>query len=377
MKPLENLFYKEQMEINTYRDKLYTVLDLLVRYNRDPDNTVSEVLKQLKTDDREYDVFYDVSRGLNGEFTRDRAIVLGRRNIVYYIENTINELKEEITELSSASEKLLAILETNISSVIETNDSSQSVMDVTKALSEGVRKEYLAFKMTSVLDPKIQTELTNQQTPESFMYNYLQVILKTIDDAHGDESIKNALAKWKNIQTDFNTVLYVIKGVVDKNEALVGMDEYIPKEIDIKPSEYNTEEPYLLPTISKETGTSEEDKLEVFKKIVEEVNKRIPELTTVLKDTSKKIKTVTNKSKLYLVLDDINKNVGLYNKGEYTLDVLRSVLEADTIALTNYIYINNQVFNEFMTKLIKINSDVNLLDQASSLNKEILQKGTV
>ena len=377
MKPLENLFYKEQIEINQYKDKLYAGIDLLIQYNSNPDQAISEVLKQLKPEDKEYDVFYDVSRGLKGEYTRDRAIVLGKKNIVFYITTAIDNIKGEITELSGAGTTLLNILKTNIESVLETDTTSQSVADITKVLTEPVRKEYLAFKMSSVLDPKIQADFADQQTPESFMCNYLTVIQNTIDDPATSDVLKNAIDKWNNIDTDYTTIKYVIDGVIKKNEALEGMNEYLPSEVKIDPVESSIAEPYLLPTITKEQGTCDQDKIETFKHVIEEVRAKTSKLKPELDDVNQQLKHATTDNKLVQVLDDINYQIETYNKGDYTLPVLSSILEADRIALDNYLSINNNMFNALMDRLVGINKDVNLLDGASSLNREILDIGTV
>lgn len=377
MKPLENLFYKEQIELGEHKAKLFYVLNLLIQYSLDPVETINKVLSQLTPEDKEYDIFYDISRGFKSVFTKERAVVLGRRNIVFYINNTIKEIIEEMDELTKASVTLLEILDTNIKTILETNNSAQAVVNINKALTEQVRKEYLAFKMTAVLDPKIQAEFSEQQTSESFMCNYLTVLNNTIVDVKGEIDLSAALNRMNNIKTDFNSVKYVIDGIIEKNEALDNIVEYIPKEQPIEPISFDTTEPYLLPTISKQTDTCEADKVETFKTVVEAVDTKIPKLQTEFNKIRTKLNNTTKKNPLTIVLNDIIKRVTEYNEGNYTLEVLTSILQADMIALDNYIYINNQVFNDFMVKLLKINSDVNLLNSASSLNNEILANGTI
>ena len=376
MKPLKNLFYEELSELVKYKNDLYVSLTLFLEFNTTPDEIVNKVLMTMKESDEEYDIFKDLQKGLNGEYTRERAMVLGKKALAQRVKSNIENMKEELGELTKAGDELLNTINTNLTAILDTNRSEQDVFDINKMLETLVRKEYLSFKLKSLIAPKMDTSLELQQNLESFMYNYFVVLKETLNDKCYDD-LKIAYDRYSDINLEDKQSKRLVKEVLTGELDVNDIDNYIIKENEIQAMMFDVDDKYLIPTVNSMSYRSEDDPVDSFKLAITTVSDKIQKLK-FSNDTLVKItKDTINRNDLSVVLDSLYNYIYDYMNSKIDLDMLVNVFKIEKSYLNNYITFINNIFNKLMGCIVNFNGDLNIITQATELNKEILVESTI
>jgi len=372
MKPLENLFYEEQTEINELTVKLVENTRLLVDYIDDPDTVIDKILSKLSTDDKEYDVFYDISKGLNGAYTRDRAIVLGKNNVIYYITTITNTIRKELTELVDAGKQNLDILKVNLDSILSTNDSDKVATAAMKAISTPVDKEYLAIKLTRILEPKIAGDVVMQKELSSFISNWLLLVQDSLVDPRLKDDLNNAIDKLKHIKIDNDTSNQIISHIINEGVLNDEIEEHIISDKVVEPTMMVTEEPYLVPRVNSMDNDTPIDATVGIVEVAKEVKSKLDGVQADYDELVKSTNSITSTTSIEYALEDIVNVIKVYEKDEIVLSELDARLKAFNIVYANHKNIMNEAYNVLGVNMVKLNSGLNILDESSSVIKEVL-----
>ena len=372
MKPLENLIHKEQIEMTELTPVLFSSINMLRRYEENPDDVVNEVLEILESTDAEYDVFKDIKNGLLGDYTRERALVLGRNNIKLYIQRIIKKIREEYMELKEAPIAVIDIINVNADAIYSTDRSTQSVTDVTLINTEKVREEYLNIKIKGILEPKINVALEKQQPVNIFLANYLN-LMDSLELPHN--TLSDTVIRYENIMALYKHTDTGIQEVINNNTPNPRLTESIVPVLDniTEPCKQDYMEPYLLKQISNMSNdtTSGRTDTDLFKDIVLVTNSKLNSTRKDIKDMIDEINKVKIND-IDVLLTNIENIIKAYEDGTITLAVLDNIIDVYDVLFRYTMSLTNDVYNTISGVAKTINYTLNIMDEASAINAEIL-----
>jgi len=379
MKPLENTFKEELEELEEEKALMGKYTYLLVAYHKDPDNAITEVLKTLKPEDKDYDVFCDVQTGLNGDYTRDRAIVLGKKNLIFMIETLKKEMEEELSELKVAIENNIAIIDVNISSILETNKINQLKQELDDVLSDPVNTEYFIIKLKEFMQHKLVDSVDKQITIEQFISNWLEVS-EYLGDLSGLDSVMKEAISTYNGNNDMHKIAEdLIKEVKEKNAPVSDVEDHIYMTKPEASKDMDVEEPYLIPTLLSHPDAADStlDSIQALQVILERIKISIGKLNGSKSTIKSYASKITANKTILLGVDDILKGIKDYEDNGFNLDVLDTIFKVGIISTTNYLQDMNKVYNVLSEAMVQLNNEVNLIDASDEFMRELVNYGTL
>jgi hypothetical protein len=170
----------EIAEIKELLKKLTTLSDILKLYATDPYQVatlfVNGEYKALYSSETESSIknaeedFKDILKGINGDFTKSRAIEIGRQKISRYIEELLIEITAAHSELKALITLPISTLKSNIG-IITANPFDVNAFERRKALYTGplAAKEFMSKKLTQLIGNEIGTNIQNKLVLETFI----------------------------------------------------------------------------------------------------------------------------------------------------------------------------------------------------------------
>ena len=330
---------------------------LLVAFDEDPDTVVANI---LNTDHK--DLFLDIDKGLRNEYTRDKALVLGRAALKKVVENIVEDIKEDTDEL-------LAEYTNNIKNVIDVNIEALDSIDIETLsnkletiITNPVRVEYLKGKIDSIINPKLASDtLSEQKNIDTFLTTSLNR-LTSIDDKY---IVTDANSLFKKTTS---TLLSVFKDIISKDEVI---DDIAVEDVnDI--IELTEQHEMLMYTVNESETVDGLDDVKLF-----------IDVTKMFLTKLKSIKDLRNK--LYGEVEKVDfmpvyefakiyydETLVKYTDGKIDKEILinKDTRVSEFEAKLDIMF--NNINNAIVVDMNKLNNDLAILDQLSDILVEVI-----
>lgn len=342
--------------INDIRDDLIDVLKIvkdILAFDTNPEELTAKYLDEYKLD-----VFEDISKGLQGEFTRDKSIILGRGLLINYLKETMNDIDEDSVVLASEYRKNLNdVVKLNIDSLVNGVDSKVLKEKSNVVLNNPVRREYLSMKLDTILNRNLDLDLINNITIEQYLAGsihrlesmnnkFISKYGKTIYEQDSKLSINN----FKHSIEIFNT-----NTVLDDSEISI-------QEVDVA-----KQHEMLIYTIAEYKTETNVDKLLLMIDALDLLNEQLDKLESRYNELNDIFKDINFKY-IKEFLDIYSSEVDKYIAGD---------IDSDKIVVINKVYEKFQkeimyvdvvkYHNALSSDLVMLNNDVAVLDQLSDI----------
>lgn len=330
---------------------------LLLEFDTDPDTVIANLLNGSNKD-----LFLDIAQGLRNEYTRDKAIVLGRAALKNIAESIVTDIKEDTDEL-------LTEYLNNIKNVIDVNITALKSIDLSAvskkleiATTDPVRLEYLNSKIDTVINPKLASDnLAAQKNLETF----LTVALNKLNSIDGDYIVSTTYDKFKKSS---DLLLSVFKKEISKDEIIndISVEEVI--NTIVLADQYEI----LLDVVNNSEFVPEADNTKLFIQVVESFLKKmasIDNLRTKLYNEISKVSFIAayEFAKIYY-----DQTVIKYTDGTINGEVLLNKDSRTTEFEAKLNLALNLINNAIVVDMNKLNNDLAIMDQLADIIVEVL-----
>lgn len=144
----------------------------VIKYTRDMveynDNPIA-VMERLYSEEPK-DVYKDIIDGLRGEYTHDKAYVLGRGVLLARVKEEVKDIEEDVVELKNEYlNNLNNVIKINVDGLVNGIDITTLKDKYKRILESPARKELLVAKINSVLADVVSDDLVSTITPVMYL----------------------------------------------------------------------------------------------------------------------------------------------------------------------------------------------------------------
>lgn len=339
---------------------------LLEKYVKDPMGTIKNIMVQNPDLKEE---FTDVNSGLDGEFTRQTSINLGKEKLLKRIESLVEELISKDDILKEFITKPLDEIKSNLD-IVDTNVNIPSLLERKNRYTRtDLERKFMSDKLLGLLT----TELTNQNLNMSNSA-FLTKLL-------------NILAVVRSF--DFNNAFNNINVYHNKNTSIVnnfkniGQKGLFSPDINVRENkEFDTSsgEEFLQKSLREiEVENMEGTELDLFNRLLDDLE---PTLTR-LKDIQVKLEELL--SKLTITSHNVASEYGpgiinvlnAYKTTELTNEEFFQKLKDSNITLINYYSVQSDLLVLLSNYITYIVNGIHVFNYVYGLCEQATIKGTI
>ncbi len=306
--------------------------------------------------------FKDVITGLNGEFTKNKAIEIGKQKILNYIISIKEEIDKNYLDLEDVIKEPLRIIYDNYNIIMDTTDNGTLKVRKNSYLTNKLTIQYMERRLVGTLEP-IVANYSSEISIKDYLIKLLE-LTKLIREIEFTE-LEQAHLVYVNKKTYLNTM---------SNKAIsVVKDEVIKPAVTIK--EVNTSE--IMTNLLNRIKCVDlyENELDVLSTIIEELPITINTLKEKIEELNNKLNVYSKeKSDTISYLSNLaEKAIVPYENSEIT--------ETDYVEhIENYSgLINNSLVidNDFITTIANISLELNISLNIYMVIHSIVDKTTL
>lgn len=333
--------------------EIVSIVNDIVSFDQDPEKITDKYLRE-----KELDVFEDIARGLQGEFTRDKSIILGRGLLVKYLNDEIADIDEDTMELAKEyKSNLTDIIRLNIDSLTKGIDSKVLKDKANEVLSNPVRREYLGMKLDTILNRSLDADIVSDISIEKYLTAAV-MRLESMNDKFITEDGR------KVYESDSHLTLTSFKHAIDVYDKNTVLDD---TKVDIEIVDPSEQHEMLIYTVAECNCETLGNKLELAQEAVDLLNKRLSELDARYEKLNNMFKGIDFKY-IKELLSIYESNVKKYLDGDMDdekLSVITKLYEVfkDEMMNVDVIKYNNAIAGD----LRMLNNDLAVLDQLSDV----------
>ena len=368
MKNLENTIRPIYDRVVCNINNLLMFREISSQYSTDPDATVEKLVGM----DKSGDVFTDIATGLKGELTRDKSITLGKNVITMYMKDLATTCLKDIDDLYKQPMVSMDILNVNVDTLSTSVDmkSLDETMDTIKA--QQLRLEYLGLKASRVISPMLAGDLGVQKDVPTYLavagdkvkgIDFNSVIPKAISAYNIHKKTSGVISKFVSNMVTTNTV------VDSEVESMISqLDEHKVDLVDVK-----EEHVVLLNCVNNSSSVTLDSELyELFVEMHDELNNKLPKMTTDVNTLASNVKKIINLDILSKLLNSYIGIIDGYFKGEMTLEVMMAATKVTGIMISDAMNALVTLLNTANKEIVLVNDNINLINQVHDVDNEVI-----
>lgn len=321
---------------------------LLGKYMEEPENTLNSILNSIESEEEKKRVS-EIIEGLSGEFTRAKALELGKSKIVSIIKDKKDQIVIDYLEIGNLFREPVETLFDNYNiilntSVIKTLELRKDVYNSKQMLLDHARR-----KLPTVVVPMINNAESSKSVTEYISrLNDILTIMKNFDVS--------------NIKNIFNVYLTRKEYIEDliKKYSKEFKDEYINVEIVEKKLDTNE---YVNGLINGDTIVEEgKDVMTILDDVITNMNSTLLSLKDNMDLLTKTIKNNNNERTLTtpIINKFIEDSVIPYSESVITTEEYMDKIAITTNLVKNSINIDLTLVNSVCNKLHELNMLLNV-----------------
>lgn len=362
MKELTEKYLAKEAKLKGYIDALVKDIKYLKMFIEAPEFAV----KKLSASDSEHaNVFKEIEIAMNGEFTRAKALDLGKHKILNCIKEQVDAIKENNITLEEYANSLLKDLTEQLEIVNRNIDMTILNRRRTRYMTNSLTQRYIKHAITSIIEAKAKEYGTSLTLPQ-FLMVIREVLsrIKVCDLTELVEYIK---------QYNFNK--HVLTNKIENPT------DVRPIEPVIKLKEYETEslfKDYLKEAESAmEVIATEEGELEVFNTILDMIDPTYKCIKSNIEKFEEVIKTFTTNEQLIIATTQkiYETLVVPYAESKITAVEYQTTIDALMLCLNNLMILATDIRHVILNNVTLLLSHVEIYHKIYVLLEETTLKG--
>lgn len=335
-------------ETNSKIKDLISKSELLGKYIDEPENVLSSLLSTID-DEEEKKRVNEILLGMRGEFTRSKALELGKNKIINLIKALRDEIAVDYVEINNLFKEPTETLFDNYNVIINTTNNQALNLRKEQYMAKPMLIDYAIRKIPSVVIPYINEAGSNKSVVE-YLSRIRDILI--IMDNYDVSDVKHMFETYKNRKEYLEDL--------QKRYHNVFNNEFI--KIELIEKQLNTAE-YIKFLVDGDTIVPEgKDSLTILNELVD----RLPKTIELLKSDIEEITNYIKKNKeertitIPVINDFINKAILPYGDGEITKDVYIENIAVTSNVLKNSTNIDLDLVNDVTDKLHELNILLNV-----------------
>lgn len=368
---------EEVGEVREFLNTLKAYCDILGLYQKDPFQVASKFAngdyKFLASEEAEGSIktsiedFKEILKGINGDFTKSRAIEIGKNKILRYIEEHTIELVSEYSELKSV---IKLPLETILSNMKILNDVPFDTVafERRKAIYTGplAAKEFMSKKLMITISNELGANLD------------VKTVLNTLLTVVGQHEVAKGFENLNKYIEIYKAKLSLLKLQNEQNETNL---VEIAKDTEFNVAEYGISIPLAIiydanKTVTEDPNITDLDLLGHLSDTVESYQSRITEDTNTFSAVMENFSSIDDNFQSFLE-EFKERAIVKFAETVITSDEFVTLVEKYMFLLLSSIVLERNIFVEIYKEAFELNKSISMFNTIFTFVDKVTSSGTV